>query len=108
MLVESAAEVVGDVVLSVGKRTRASKAAHNGAAFALDAGLYLVAVNGAVAFFQTVTRLNDRHAHSRILLRKLIGGKNSAGTGADNDDIVFHNHSSCIGCPQHYSGKYLI
>ena len=47
VLIEGAAEVVGDVILAVGKGPCAAEAAHDGAGLALDAGLDLFPVDGA-------------------------------------------------------------
>ena len=49
VLVQRAAEVVGDVVLAVGERARAAEAAHDRAAFAADTRLDLLAVDRAMA-----------------------------------------------------------
>ena len=50
MLVKSSAEVVGDIVFSIGKRTGTAETAHDRAGFATDTGFYFFAVDGAVAF----------------------------------------------------------
>ena len=108
VLVERAAEIIGDVILPVGKGACAAEAAHNGAALTLDAGLDLVAVDGAVALFQAVACLNDGNAQGRIPLRQLVGRKNAAGACADYNDIILHIRSSCIYRPRHYVPRYLV
>ena len=87
---QGAAEVVGDVVLAVGKCACAAETAHDGAALAADAGLDLVAVNGAVALVQGVTGLKNSNLHILIQLHQLVGGKDTAGACADNNYIIVH------------------
>ena len=101
VLKEGAAEVVGDVVLAVGKCACAAETAHNGAALAADAGLDLVAVNGTVALVQGMTGLENSNLHILIQLHQLVGGENAAGACADNDYIVVHGSSS----KAKYAGK---
>ena len=60
VLVQAAAEVVGDVIFSVGKRARAAEAAHDGTAFAADAGFDFFAVDGAAALFQGMAGFDTR------------------------------------------------
>ena len=93
MLVERAAEVVGDVILAVGKRARAAEAAHNRAALAADAALDLLAVDWAAALFQRVTGLKDRDVQFRRAVRQLVGGKNPAGPRADDNNVIMHSVS---------------
>ena len=95
VLVKGAAKVVGNVILAVGKCTCAAKTAHNGAALAADTALHAVAVNGATALIQRMTRLKHRHLQVGGYFCQLIGGENAAGAGADNDDIVIHRVHSC-------------
>ena len=54
VLVHGAAEVIGDVVLTVRESSRAAEARHDRAGLALDAGFYLVAVDRAFAVFNGV------------------------------------------------------
>ena len=54
ILIQRTAEVVGNVVLSVGKGPRAAEAAHDGAALAADAGLDFLPIDGAAAAVQGV------------------------------------------------------
>ena len=105
VLVERAAEIIGDVILTVGKGACAAEAAHNGAALTLDAGLDLVSVDGAVALFQAVACLNDGNAQGSIPLRQLVGRKNAARACADYNDIILHIRSSrcAIGSVQNQS-----
>jgi hypothetical protein len=61
IFVKRTAEVVGNIVFTVGKGSRAAKAAHNGTALAADAGLYLFSVNRAMPLIQSVSCFKDRH-----------------------------------------------
>ena len=94
MLVKRAAEIIGDVILTIGKGACAAEAAHNGAALALDAGFNLITVNRTVALFQAVARFNDSNTQRGIPLYQLVGGKNTAGACADYNDIILHIRSS--------------
>ena len=96
VLIERAAEVVGEVVFAVGEGARAAEAAHDRAALAADAALDLLAVDGTAALVETVARLEHGDLQRGILTRQLIGGKDAAGAGADDDDIIMHNRFSCI------------
>ena len=93
VFVQRAAEVVGDVVLAVGKGARAAETAHDGAAFTADTGLDLVAVDGTAALFQCMASLENGHFQLRLRLHQLISRKNTAGTGADDDHIIIHRGS---------------
>ena len=94
VLIESAAELVGDVIFTVGESACTAKAVHNGAGLALDAGLDLHAVDGALALMEGIARLKDGHLPLGLQLLQLIGGENTAGAGTDNHDIIlFHFHS---------------
>ena len=94
MLVKRAAEIIGDVILTIGKGACAAEAAHNGAALALDAGLNLITVDRTVALFQAVARFNDSNTQRGIPPYQLVGGKNAAGACADYNDIILHIRSS--------------
>ena len=90
LLVQRAAKVVGDVILAVGKRARAAEAAHDRAALAADAGLDLIAVDGAVTLFEAVTGLEHGDAQIAAVLGQLIGGEDTAGAAADDDHVIIH------------------
>ena len=93
VLVQRAAEVVGDVVFAVGKCARAAETAHDRAALAADAGLDLVAVDGAVALFKAVTGLEHGDAQVAAILCQLVGGEDAAGAAANDDDVVMHGRN---------------
>ena len=91
MFVQRAAEVVGDIVFTVRKRACAAESAHDRAAFAVDTGFDLLAVDGTFALFEAVTRLEYRCLEARVQLLQLIGRENTARARPDNDNIVmFH------------------
>ena len=92
ILVQGAAELVGDVVFAVGKGPGPTEAVHNGAGGALDAGLHLHAVNGTVPPGQGVARLKQGDLQVRPLLQQLIGGVDSAGASAHDQHIILHSH----------------
>jgi hypothetical protein len=60
VFVKSAAKVIGNIIFSVGKSSRASESAHNGAALAVDAGFYFFSVDGAFALTQCMTGFENR------------------------------------------------
>ena len=93
MLIERAAKLVGDVVLAVGKRARAAEAAHDAAGLALDTGLDLLAVDGAAALLQRLAQLQHRDLQRPFGIGKLPGGKDPAGAGADDDNVVIHGNT---------------
>ena len=99
IFVQCSAEIVGNIIFSVGESSRPSEAAHNGTAFAMDAGFDLVPVDRTFALFQLMSHLKHRYLKSRFFLRQLVGCKDTAGPGSDNDHIVhikllFHNRFS--------------
>ena len=90
ILIQSAAEVVGDIVLSVRECTGTAETAHNGAALAADTALYLIAVNGTVSLIKRVTRFKNGNLKLGSLSAELIRGKYTAGARTYNDYIVIH------------------
>ena len=92
VLVQGAAELVGDVVLAVGKGPGPAEAVHNGAGGALDAGLHLVPVNGTVPPAQGMSRLKQGDLQVRPFLQQLIGGIDPAGASAHDQHIILHSH----------------
>ena len=94
VFVQCASELVGQVIFAVGKCAGAAEAVHNGAGLAVDAGLHLVAVDGTVPLFQRVASLQYGYLPLRPALHQFIGGKNTAGAGADNDHIISHGDTS--------------
>ena len=103
VLVQRAAELVGQVVFAVGERARAAEAVHNGAGLAVDAGLDLVAVNGTVPLFQRVARLQHRHPPLRLPLHQFIGGEDPAGACADDHYIISHGDTSSYLSMKYYT-----
>ena len=96
ILIEGAAELVCDIVFSVGKCARAAEAAHDIAHGALCAGLHLFPVYRAAALIQRASELEHGDLQSLIRLREFIGGENTAGACADNDHIIICH---CISPP---------
>ena len=99
MFVQSAAEVVGDIIFAVRKRTGAAETAHDGTGLAVDTCLHLFAVDRTSALCEAVACFKYRRLEARIELLQLIGRKNPSGTRADNDNIVmFHHETSLFFC----------
>ena len=90
VLVERAAELVGDVVLAVGKGARAAEAAHDAAHRALHAAFHLAAVDRAFAFLERAAQLQHRDLQSSVGLCELVGGENAARPRADHHNVVLH------------------
>ena len=90
ILVESATESVGDIVFSIGKSTGTTETAHDGTALTVDATLDLVTVDRTVALLQRVTGFENGNFQVGILLHQFISGEDTAGTGTDNDYVIFH------------------
>ena len=84
VLVERAAEIVGDVVLAVGECARAAKAAHDGAALAVDAGFHFLAVNRTLPAVERVSRFKNGDFQVRPAFHQFISGKNSSGASTNN------------------------
>ena len=103
MLIERAAELVGDVVLTVGESARAAEAAHYIADIALDAGLDLFAVDGASALIQRTAKLEHRDLETAVCLDQLIGGEDTAGARTDNYYVVICHFESI---PLSFAKKY--
>ena len=94
ILIQGAAEVIGDIVLAIRKGTRPAKAAHNGAGGAADTAFDLNAVDGAVTAAESVSRLEYRDPQPGSQTGQLIGRENTAGARADDDHIVIHSMTS--------------
>ena len=96
MLIKRAAELVRDVVLAVGKRARAAEAAHDAAGLAADAGLDLLAVDGAVPLVQGLAQLQNADLQAALCPCQLVCGKDAAGARAHDNDIVIHDEFSLL------------
>ena len=88
IFVQRSAEIVGDIIFSVGESARSSEAAHNGTALAVDAGLDLISVDRTFALFQLMSHLKHRYFESRFSLRQFVGCKDTAGPCSDYDHII--------------------
>ena len=85
---QRAAERVGDVVLAVGKSAGAAEAVHDGAGGAVDAAGDLLAVDGTFALGEGIAALKNGDLQPGTHMGKLVGRKNAAGTGADDDNVI--------------------
>ena len=92
MLVERAAKIIGDVVFSVGKSTRAAEAAHNRAGMAADAAFDFHSVDGAAPLGEGVARLKNSDFQLGPFLFQFIGRKYAAGACAHNDYIIIQRY----------------
>jgi GMP synthase PP-ATPase subunit len=61
IFIQGTAKIIGDIIFSVGKRTRAAKSAHNRAALASDTVFDFFAIYGAMPFIESVTSLEYRY-----------------------------------------------
>ena len=90
ILKEGAAKVVGNIIFAVRKRTGTAESTHNATALAADTGFYLLAINRTVALMQAMTCFKYGDLQLGLLLDQFIRSKNTAGAGADNNNIVIH------------------
>ena len=88
VLVERAAELICNVVLSVGKCACAAEPAHDGAGLAVDAVFNSVSVNRASALRERPAVLKHGNFYIRTQTDQLVGRKNAAGACADDNGIV--------------------
>ena len=61
MLVQGSAEIVCDVIFSVGECACTAKAAHDGTRLAVDTALYFISVDGTFAFFKRFSGFENRN-----------------------------------------------
>ena len=92
ILMERAAKVVGDIILSVGESPGAAEAAHNRAGPAADAAFHPVPIDGAMALLQGVSRLEHGNLQFRPFPGQLIGREYPSRPRSHNDDIVLHDN----------------
>ena len=88
ILAKCSAEIICDVVFAVREGSCAAESGHDGAGLAPYAGLDLLAVDGALALVQRVSHLNDSHLETAVSLHELIGREDSAGAGADYNNVI--------------------
>ena len=96
IFIERAAEVIRQVIFSVGKRARAAEAVHDRARRTADAVLDSLPVNGTSALFERLALFKYGDPLLRTELRQLIRRENSSGACADNNDIILHEKSSFL------------
>ena len=90
VFIEGSAELVSDVIFSVGECAGAAEAAHNGAGGAVDAGFYINAVDRAFTLLKGSAELEDGDGELRGAAGELEGGEDAAGTCADDNDVIKH------------------
>lgn len=99
VLIQRAAEIIRNIVFSIGESACSAKSAHDRTGRTFDTGFHLLAVNRTTALLQRITRLKNRYLKLRTLFHQLIRRKNAARTCADDNDIIFHTYilhfSSC-------------
>ena len=93
ILEQRAAELVRDVVLTIGERARAAEAAHDRAGGTLDAGFDLLAVDRASALVKRLAQLKYADLQCSVCLRQFVGGKYSSGACAHDDNVIVHGVS---------------
>ena len=93
ILEQRAAELVRDVVLTIGERARAAEAAHDRAGGTLDAGFDLLAVDRASALVKRLAQLKYADLQCSVCLRQFVGGKYSSGACAHDDNVIVHGAS---------------
>ena len=109
MLVKGAAEIIGDIILAVGESACTAESAHDGAAFAVDAGVDLLPVNGTAALFQRMPRFKYGDAAAWVFLFQFIGGKNAARAGAHDYGVeMFHVQINPFGSQHGGSAKAFV
>jgi hypothetical protein len=106
--VQGAAEIVRNIVFTVGECTRTTESAHDRAALAADAALYLITVNGTVSLIKRVTRFKNGNLKLGSLSAELICGKYTAGARTYNDYIVIHIDPPIVSIQNYYITLLLI
>jgi len=90
MFVQRAAEIVGNVVLAIRESACATEAAHDRAGFTFDAAFYFFVVDRTVSLFKRVAGFKNGNFYRRVFLGQLVGRKNTARSGPDNDNVIVH------------------
>ena len=89
--IQTAAEIVGDVVFAVGKRACTAETRHYGTGRTTDTIFDANAVYRASALCKRVTAVEYGNGFAACC--QFVCGVNSAGTCPDDDDVVlFHNY----------------
>lgn len=84
ILVERAAEIVRDVVLSIGEGTGTTETAHDRAAVTVNTGLDLLAIDRALTAAELVAVLENRDLQIRTALGQLVSSENTTRARTDN------------------------
>ena len=89
MFVQTAAEVVRDVILTVGKRARPAETRHYRTGLAVYAGFNLFAVDGAFPLAERMPCLE--HGDFKVFPAEFVSGVYSAGSRPDYHNVVFNS-----------------
>ena len=89
MFIQSAAKIIGNIIFSIGKSACTAKTAHNGTGFTFDTAFYLISVNGTVTSGKRMAFFKNCDFQIRVSVDQLIGRKNTARTGTNNNHIIF-------------------
>ena len=84
ILVERAAEIVRDVVLSIRESTGTTETAHDRAAVTVNTGFDLFTIDRALTTAELVTVLENRDLQIRTALDQLVGSENTTRARTDN------------------------
>ena len=85
---EPAAEFRGKIEFSVGKRPRATKAAHGMADGALHTGPHLSRHNGAAAVIDVPALIQGQHFEAGTAVGQLVSGKDTGLTAAQDNNVI--------------------
>ena len=92
VLVESSAESIGNVVLTVREGSRTAEAAHDGADWTIDAGLNLVTVYGTFSLFQRIAGFINCYLKLWVQFHKLIGREYTSRSRTDYYNVKISVH----------------
>ena len=94
ILVQCAAEVIGNIIFPVREGARSSETAHDRAGLTSDAAFYFLPVDRTFSLLQRIPRLKYSHPDPGGFLHQLIRRKDPSRTCADDDHIISF-HSLC-------------
>ena len=96
VLIQRAAEIVGNVIFSIRKCPGSAKTAHDRAALTAYTALDLFAVNRTFSFFERIALLKYSQLQIRFPFHQLICRKNASRTSPDNYHVISHMPSSFL------------
>ena len=85
VLIEIAAEFIGDIVFAVREGTGTAEAVHDGTGRTVDAGFDADAVNRTFTFFQRIAGFQDRDLQRRVETAGFVAGKDASRPCSDDD-----------------------